>query len=348
MTRVLFLHSNTPDYLSAGLFHGLREVLGNNCLDVPRFDCMYTPLSDQLRSKIRGNGFSLYGLLEDQPENVTERFFLWHKNILEFDYYIVADIWNSWETYLKLIRSVPKERIVIIDPSDNFRFYPFNNFYKNGFFIFFQYLFSKTKSVKYFKRELSASLKDRTGLYFLPNFVQRFLLPNNVYRINFSLPASKISFIDSNFKTKNFTANIVDEELVNHFPELQLIPMGQELYKFTKESEYYEDIQKSKFGITTKRSGWDCLRHYEYAANGAVLCFKNYDLKPIDCAPHGLDLSNCIFYKSPEDLKQQMADLTITQYNSLLDNSYKWVLNNTTTKVAENFLNYINNNAGQV
>ncbi|MBR2648423.1 MAG: hypothetical protein IKD55_06260 [Sediminibacterium sp.] len=339
--KILFFHSNTPDYLSAGLFHGLREVLGNKCLDIPRFDCMYAPLSDEVRSKIRGNGFSLYGLLEDYPENIHERFFIWHKNISDFDYYIVADIWNSWEVYLKLIRSVPKEKIIIIDPSDNFRFYPFNNFYKNGIFIFFQYLFSDTKSIKYFKRELSSSLKDRTGLYFLPNFIQRILLPKNVYKINFSIPSSKISRVTPNNKIKDFTANIVDEELVSHFPELQVIPIGQELYKFNKEREYYADIQNSRFGITTKRSGWDCLRHYEYAANGAVLCFKNYQEKPVDCAPHGLDKSNCIFYKSTEDLKLQVAELSDEEYSYLLENSYKWISNNTTKKIAEKFLNDI-------
>lgn len=346
--RLLFFHSNTPDYLSAGLFHGLKEVLGNDCIDIPRFDCMYAPLTDQVRSKIRGNGFSLYGLLDDQPEVIHERFFIWQKNISTFDYYIVGDIWNSWEIYLKLVRTVPQEKIIIIDPSDNFRFYPFNNFFQNSIFIFFQYLFSDTKSVKYFKRELSNSLKDRTGLYFLPNFIQHWLLPKHVFRINFSFPKNKISFIDTAFKNKNFTENIVDEELVHHFPELQLIPMGQESYKFTDENEYYIDIQLSKFGITTKRSGWDCLRHYEYAANGAVLCFKNYQLKPNNCAPHGLNSSNCIFYKSPEDLKKQIAELSVDKYNSLLENSYKWILNNTTIKVAKKFLNDIKSNAGQV
>ncbi|MFK4985635.1 hypothetical protein ACI4B7_27805, partial [Klebsiella pneumoniae] len=84
----------------------------------------------------------------------------------------------------------------------------------------------------------------------------------SVYKINFSIPSSKISRVTRDTKVKNFTANIVDEELINHFPDLQLIPIGQELYKFNEEREYYTDIQNSMFGITTKRSGWDCLRHY--------------------------------------------------------------------------------------
>ncbi|MFX4721634.1 hypothetical protein ABTB22_19625, partial [Acinetobacter baumannii] len=61
----------------------------------------------------------------------------------------------------------------------------------------------------------------------------------------------------------------------------------------------------------------------------------------IDCAPHGLDKSNCIFYKSPEDLKLQITELSDEEYNYLLENSYKWISNNTTKKIAEKFLNDI-------
>ena len=41
-------------------------------------------------------------------------------------------------------------------------------------------------------------------------------------------------------------------------------------YAFDDEADYYADLQQSRFGITVKRAGWDCLRHYEQAANGCV------------------------------------------------------------------------------
>jgi len=37
-----------------------------------------------------------------------------------------------------------------------------------------------------------------------------------------------------------------------------------------------------------KRGGWDCLRHYEIAAAGAVPCVRQLEGKPSSCAPHGL------------------------------------------------------------
>ena len=77
-----------------------------------------------------------------------------------------------------------------------------------------------------------------------------------------------------------------------------------------EENQYYSDLQQSKFGITVKRGGWDCHRHYEIAANGAVICFRDLASKPQSCAPHGLNTSNTIIYNSVEDLKRQVEKLS--------------------------------------
>ena len=37
---------------------------------------------------------------------------------------------------------------------------------------------------------------------------------------------------------------------------------------------------RSRFGVTTKKSGWDCMRHYELAASGCVPCFRDLEEKP--------------------------------------------------------------------
>ncbi len=73
--KVLFFHHNQPDYLAEGLFHGLRSLLGKNCVDIPRYDSMYTPLTDSMKSKLRGNGFSLYKLLGEISELADKKYF---------------------------------------------------------------------------------------------------------------------------------------------------------------------------------------------------------------------------------------------------------------------------------
>lgn len=70
---------------------------------------------------------------------------------------------------------------------------------------------------------------------------------------------------------------------MNDIPEKKyllapLIPGVQETYIYDKEKEYNEMYQQSRFAITTKKGGWDCIRHYEILANGCLPIF---------------DISNC-------------------------------------------------------
>ena len=102
------------------------------------------------------------------------------------------------------------------------------------------------------------------------------------------------------------------------------------------------DFQTSKFGITMKRSEWDCLRHYEIAANGAVPCFRDLDKKPQTCAPHGLNESNCIIYHSYDDLINKIESMDDLEYEKLQSSSLEWVKKNTTLKRAEVLLQTFN------
>ena len=46
-----------------------------------------------------------------------------------------------------------------------------------------------------------------------------------------------------------------------------------ETYIFNDVKSYYEDYQKSYFGLTIKKGGFDCLRHYEILMNGCIPYF---------------------------------------------------------------------------
>src|SRR5204863_8665429 len=88
-------------------------------------------------------------------------------------------------------------------------------------------------------------------------------------------------------------ANLLPRHIVD--PEVRARVAGASAaYAFDSEADYYADLQRARFGITTRRSGWDCLRHYEIAANGAVPCFRDLTLKASTCAPHGLGDDNSV------------------------------------------------------
>ena len=149
----------------------------------------------------------------------------------------------------------------------------------------------------YFKRELTKKHKN--------------LLP-----ITFSIPTSKI----------------VKTEVVKNQEYATCIPGKPETYIFKDEKSYYEDYQKSYFGVTTKKAGWDCMRHYEILGN--------------KCFPYFIDLENCpkdTLAQFPKELLLEGRDLAkkfnLDRYNNLLEELFTYTKNNLTTKnVAEYIL----------
>ena len=51
-------------------------------------------------------------------------------------------------------------------------------------------------------------------------------------------------------------------------------------YNFENQDDYHNDYAKSLFGVTFKKSGWDCMRHYEILANRSIPYFKDINSLP--------------------------------------------------------------------
>ncbi|OAQ38598.1 hypothetical protein A5893_14390 [Pedobacter psychrophilus] len=326
--KVLFINDKKHDYLSESLFHGLRELLGNNCIDYPRYDQLYIDSFEEEKHRLRGNGFTLYGLLTDNDFLEKKRKNSLEKLIEVSDVIIFNDIVKQHTIYKKIKN---KRKVAILDGGDHPYLIPYENIsgnYRINPLIFFE----SFKESLYFKRELiSIDLLFKFKGIKLFNRFRVDKLVKNLREISFSIPSEKINYNTS--KNKTFNSHIVDKEI------LALFPQKSSDYIFTDEALYYQDLSASKFGITSKRGGWDCLRHYELAANGCVLCFKNLDLKPISCAPKGLtsDL-NCISYTNPNLLIDRVNRISTNEYEKLQIESYKWIEKNTTKERAKEFL----------
>ena len=116
----------------------------------------------------------------------------------------------------------------------------------------------------YFKRELIEDHKN--------------LLP-----ITFGIPTDKLTIPNLN-KTQDYAT---------------CIPGQPETYIFKSEQPYYEDYQKSYYGVTTKKAGWDCMRHYEILGNY--------------CIPYFVGLEDCpknTLANLPKELLLEAKDLT--------------------------------------
>jgi hypothetical protein len=131
------------------------------------------------------------------------------------------------------------------------------------------------------------------GVYFKRELTQK---TEDVLPVCFGIPASKI-IKDVPPKT-GILAHIIPGEIPT--------------YIYDNESGYYAAYQKACFGITKKKAGWDCMRHYEILANG--------------CIPYFIDIEHCpgetmhlfprkLIEETNRYFEQQLVDIeTVSKY----------------------------------
>ncbi len=335
--KLLFLHPNIPDYVGDSLFHGLSECDSVEVLDVPRMDYMYQDYPQSKWLGVANEGKTLYGLLKDtESQSVARKF--WLGEINSFDYIIISNpqAWgnNLMNTLTLLKKGKAWNKLIWVDGSDSPAVYPFlhfSNTLKNNLAS----LLLPMYKWPYFKRENEGSLK------MAPGFLHWFTRQYRIFQISISIPKVHIERINFQDKTKDFPGYIVDLEVANQVGE-EHGKLGKRKFKFKSEQAYFDDIRNTKFGITTRRAGWDALRHYEYAAKGAILCFRDLDKKHASCAPLDLNKWNCIIYNDFQDLVHQLKSLSFDQLITLQSNGYKWIEQHTTLAEASRFIAVLN------
>lgn len=142
---------------------------------------------------------------------------------------------------------------------------------------------------------------------------------NNGLTILKKITVHPISFAIPKIKIIEETNNIEKKEKVIS----DIIPDNSRNYTYDCEEDYYSEYKKSLFAVTTKKAGWDCLRHYEIIANGCIPYFLHIDLCPKNTMTHlpkpllykGVELyEKCCRYKDisevPENIMQECEELS--------------------------------------
>jgi len=156
------------------------------------------------------------------------------------------------------------------------------------------------KGVQYFKRELVYS-HDRLN------------------PISFSIPTSKI----------NFNKNKVKDDAY-------ITPLNRSTYIYSNEKDYYNDYSEARFGVTVKKAGWDCMRHYEIMCNGCIPLFLDIDKCP------SLTMTDFPKQLCLDALRLYNEEGPVKAYEELIDRfEDHFTMNNTTTRVAEKFIRKI-------
>jgi len=89
------------------------------------------------------------------------------------------------------------------------------------------------------------------------HFLRERLVDDDTYPLSFSIPKDII----------------VEEIPVKEYYLMPLVPGVASTYIYNDQSQYFEMYQKSLFGLTWKKAGWDCLRHYEILSQGCLPLF---------------------------------------------------------------------------
>jgi hypothetical protein len=328
--RVLFLTPPCEDYLADGLLHGLRTLLGDHVVDYPKQEAMYSSYPPERRHALYGRGFSLYTLLEDIA---VDR----HRPLAraangEFDLVVFADIWRTFGRFVELGPALARAGVAaaVLDTADRVEMYP----YAGEWWRKPAWWFLPRAHVRfpYFKREITPDTQFFRYYMVVPRAAARYLpLARGVRPIAFSIPEEKI-VPEPPAKTRLLGSHVVDPEVARH--------LGQDgtSYAFGTEEEYYADLGASRFAVTTKRAGWEALRHYEIAANGCVPCFRDLDRKPPLCAPHGLGDANSVAYRTAGELTAKLEAIDDEAYARLQRGAIEWARANSTVMRARSFL----------
>ena len=300
--KIVFVPTKNPkaqgDLLELSILHGLRSALGSNCIDFPKKKVMYHDFSESPKSELHGRGFSL---LTDPISDLTKE----QREVKNID----AILYGCGHMYGE--GRIPEledrcDNVWVLDGHDLYGNAPRKILFEGEEVI-------GTQFEKCFKRELvEDDLK-------------------NEYPTGFGIPIERIMPINLEGKTQLFQKTAPDDSL---FKDVRDFGGGFNHHVFTEEQDYYDDLSKSWFGLTCKKGGWDCLRHYEIIAAGSVLLFKDYDLKPPKCSPQDLP---CLTYSSPEDLENIINRLIIDgkptlEYCDLLFRQREWLFSTGTTE----------------
>lgn len=328
--RVLFIAGPSEDYLADGLFLGLRALLGDRAVDHPRIDALYETVTPERRQRLYGRGFGLYAML---PEVEVDRLHV-DRQLAEgrFDVVIFSDIHRTYGRFVELLPLLGKSRVAVLDGADSAALYPYSGRYWRRPEC---WLLPRAHArYPYFKREWTEETIRSRYYRLLPRaLLEHAPVPRNLRPIAFCYPDEKILPEGARpAKSSLFPRHIVDAEVRAR------VAGASSSYAFESEAAYHADLQGARFGITTQRAGWDCLRHYEIAANGAVPCFRHLRDKPSTCAPHGLDDGNSISYSSADELMARVEALSPEDYERKQQGALRWARQNSTRARARQVL----------
>lgn len=121
--------------------------------------------------------------------------------------------------------------------------------------------------------------EDDTYLYTSPyyTYYKRELVDNSALPISFKFPSCHPMLKKHYVPKSRLLANIDPRWQSSYINGLAPTHVD---YRYKVEEDYYRQYQESLFAFTTKKSGWDCMRHYEIIACNCLPVFPDFNSMP--------------------------------------------------------------------
>lgn len=248
-TKILLLGEPMPEYLSNMVLHGLYFMPDVEVINYPKSVMMYEDTFETVnKNNIYGKGFTIFGTLPTyhgpyEDHDIYEKV----KNNY-FDYVIMSYVSarnKNW--YVSESNPLVKEVIKYYNKKQIILL--------DGHDEEFWFVDEAFEFATYFKRELYGNHRNQT-----------------MYPISFAFPEEKIQEtlpkvrIQAKMKPK----------------PLRIPKTVKYKYPFKTEQDYYNGYRESLFGLTYKKMGWDCMRHYEIIACRCLPFFTDIDGLPTE------------------------------------------------------------------
>jgi hypothetical protein len=243
--NILFISSGSgPDYQCDMLFHGLNELPFVTVYSGSEMWYMFEENDPAKVSELYGRGFSIYNRLKSNKRVENPSTIIEKIRSKFYDCIIYGSIHRCSDYLDEVLNAYQKQKIIFIDGED-FDFSLYHSIRR--YYTKYRWVIGLSQKGFYFKREL----RNCDRKYFYP--------------ISFAIP-------EKNIVTAPFT-NKVRERAI-------FVPGKTRAYMYNIEKDYYEGYATSVYAVTTKKAGWDCLRHYEILANRCIPYFPGIEKCP--------------------------------------------------------------------
>ena len=316
--NILFINERKwPDYLADSVFHGLKQLDDVDVYEYSDTTAWYMYNTEESKTRWleehgndKGAGFTLFHTLDKERILSTDTLYKIENKF--YDKIIYGNVWSSLPYWSQVVTMYDENDVVLLDGTDS----DFE----------FQYRDDNGNEIEVVKCT-SSSLR-KTTLGYASNFGKYF--KREIPQVHYG----SISPISMGFPEELMVDGVPfnkEQEWCpltgTEFPDW--VEVSDKRYGFGEQDLFYEEIQKSRYGFTMKKAGWDCMRHYEIIGNGTIPYFHELE----KCPPKTL-------HNFPKELilktnKQKPKD----SYNDVVLELLDYMRNNLTTKkVAEYIL----------